>query len=1104
MRNKLFNSRFLAQAFLASAILFAAAGNAGTGKSISKEDWTKSPFEQKVFVENKGQFDKKDKLETNDIKYGVRYLGAQLYFTPSGLTYRYDQYHGMEDEEREEAIKKFQANGTKTPENITTYLTHMTWEGANPNVQIIPENKISYYFTYPDLNDATGSHCLKAGAYSKLLYKDLYPGIDVEYFFPGDKSGIKYNIIVHPGADPSVIKMKYSGDHAPQLEKDGNIVIKTYLEDIIDHAPYTYYNDGASSSMVRSSFKLSGNTVSFNVESYDKKRPLIIDPWTTVPTFSSYNAAYDVEFDLAGNCYVNGGDYPFQEIKLNSAGVIQWVYSASSFYGSGCAGPCYGDFAVDGTSGSSYIVEGFNGGSGTRVIKLNNAGTQVAMFPGNNNLGEMWRIVYNNCAHKSVIAGGGTSATYQACVLDTNLTNLTPVNVLNSSTALHDFCLLALDNNNMAYMATARSQAYPTQYDNVMLQAPGGTLSPVNYTVSDNHSFVEVASIAYVLNTTSDANGFNGMCVSQNFLYTYDGATLKKWNKNNGTLVGTVSVSNTSFTWGGLDVDDCDNVYVGVQSNIKKYDVNLTLQNTIATANTVYDLRLGPNNKLYAAGNQFVQEFTLTSQVCNPLQLTTTGSGNCSNGSATVTVTGGNGPYTYSWSTNPVQTTSTATGLSLGNYTVWVTDASCVPKTAFDTVVVTGSSSLPLTTTQTNVLCFGATTGSSTVNVTNGNGTYTYSWVPGNQSNQTSTGLAAGNYTVYVTDQTGCSNFSVVTITQPNVLTSNITPTATICSGACSPISVTASGGTAGYSYSWSTGQTTSSISACPTVTTAYTVFITDNNGCTIPDTATVALYPPFAVQFVGDTLQRCAPLCVNFTNNTANSVSYSWNFGDLSTSTQNNPSHCYTNPGQYNVSLTITDNNGCTSVLTLNNYITVYPYPLADFTMSPATANIINPQICFTDASNGAATWTWDFGDTTSTPSYQQNPCHTYSDTGTFCARLIVTNSNGCPDTIIYCLVIEPDVALYVPNAFTPNADGINDLFFPKGKDIDPNDFKMWIFDRWGNMIWSTSVWGQGWDGRANGGKDIAQEDVYVWKIKCKDGNGGRHDLVGHVTLIK
>jgi gliding motility-associated-like protein len=103
-----------------------------------------------------------------------------------------------------------------------------------------------------------------------------------------------------------------------------------------------------------------------------------------------------------------------------------------------------------------------------------------------------------------------------------------------------------------------------------------------------------------------------------------------------------------------------------------------------------------------------------------------------------------------------------------------------------------------------------------------------------------------------------------------------------------------------------------------------------------------------------------------------------------------------------------------------------------------------------------------------------------------------------------VHCLVIGPDYTLYVPNAFSPNGDGMNETFYPKGSGIDESRYKMWIFDRWGNMIWYTEQWGKGWDGHANDGNDVAQEDVYIWKIQVYDYLNKKHDYIGHVSMVK
>jgi gliding motility-associated-like protein len=238
--------------------------------------------------------------------------------------------------------------------------------------------------------------------------------------------------------------------------------------------------------------------------------------------------------------------------------------------------------------------------------------------------------------------------------------------------------------------------------------------------------------------------------------------------------------------------------------------------------------------------------------------------------------------------------------------------------------------------------------------------------------------------------------------------------------------------------------------------------------------------------------------------NTTPNSVNCAWDF-QVGTANTCSPTFCFTNPGTYDVTLTVVDNNGCSNSLTMPAYVTVWPNPVADFIMSPQPTTIMNGTIQFTDLSTGSPNqWTWNFGDILNSGSNQQNPQFTYTDSGFYTVTLWVSTVHGCTDSISKVLRIDPDFALYVPNAFTPNDDGNNDGFLPKGVGVDEDKFKMWIFDRWGNMIWYTDRWGKSWDGRANGGAEIAQEDVYVWMIEVYDYTGKKHKYVGHVSLIK
>jgi len=181
-----------------------------------------------------------------------------------------------------------------------------------------------------------------------------------------------------------------------------------------------------------------------------------------------------------------------------------------------------------------------------------------------------------------------------------------------------------------------------------------------------------------------------------------------------------------------------------------------------------------------------------------------------------------------------------------------------------------------------------------------------------------------------------------------------------------------------------------------------------------------------------------------------------------------------------------------------------VFNNPVPDFTVSPQPTTIFQPDIQFTDRSSdkyGIVNWAWNFNDPLNdTGSTLQNPMHKYGDTGVFCPQLTVTNVHGCKDSITHCLIISPQYTLYIPDAFTPNHDGRDDYFLPRGEYI--SSYEMYIFDRWGMKLFYTTWINQGWDGTVNG--RICQEDTYVYLINIIDNLGKKHSYIGKVTLIK
>src|SRR6185312_2902817 len=491
------------------------------------------------------------------------------------------------------------------------------------------------------------------------------------------------------------------------------------------------------------SYKINGN--------YDKSKTLIIDPWVTNPNFTKgCDRVYDVCYDNHGNVYAYGGTMPCQLVKLNSAGVVQWMYTAVPFTS---LVELYGGFTVDKKTGTSYLIRGFCLG-GPQVLKVNTLGNLLATCNGSGRMNEMWRIAYNSCSDNIVVGGGGTGDTNQACMLDTTLSKITPIPVVNTFSSYHDISLLCIDPSGLTcYMALSRSTNDKTHYNNVFFQLPIPALRPATYVMPDFFGWWEGSVARYVINSFPDpSNGFNGMAASPNWLYLYSGVSLKQYNKNTGVLHDSIAISDTTGFWSGLDVNACDDIFLGCHDSVKCYNSSLALQSSIVMPDSVYCLVLGKNNLLYVGGNAFVSAVTVPA-LPKLLSVITSPPSSCRacDGTATANINCGTAPFTYHWSNGT--TNQVDSGLCGGTYTVIVTDAACPPHSDTAVANISGTPGYKAATSDTNPNC--GKKGNATVHVIGGNAPYTYKWSNG-ATNQTDSGLVAGTYTCVVTDSSGC------------------------------------------------------------------------------------------------------------------------------------------------------------------------------------------------------------------------------------------------------------------------------------------------------------------------------------------------------------
>ena len=308
---------------------------------------------------------------------------------------------------------------------------------------------------------------------------------------------------------------------------------------------------------------------------------------------------------------------------------------------------------------------------------------------------------------------------------------------------------------------------------------------------------------------------------------------------------------------------------------------------------------------------------------------------------------------------------------------------------------------------------------------------------------------------------------------------------------------------------------------------------------CTAHVTEPVFVNPIPVPQFVGFNLQGCPTLQTAFTDQSTISsghiVSWNWNFGNGQAFSgqfpppQDYPNTSPTTPAFYSASLTVKSDSGCVASKIKNNYMEVYPRPIANFSWGPGDADIDAPVITFVNEAIGASEYLptqtygqygveYYLGDTYASgtsPNYVHNNTsfnHSYNDpdandvTETYYVTQWVINSYGCTDSITKPVEILPIFTFYIPNAFTPNSDGKNEGFKGLGIGIDNTTYNLWVFDRWGLMIYHATDIDKAWDGHMRGdeSKPILQEDVYVWKVKFNDIFGKLHEYHGTVTLVK
>lgn len=340
---------------------------------------------------------------------------------------------------------------------------------------------------------------------------------------------------------------------------------------------------------------------------------------------------------------------------------------------------------------------------------------------------------------------------------------------------------------------------------------------------------------------------------------------------------------------------------------------------------------------------------------------------------------------------------------------------------------------------------------------------------------------------------------SVLVTVNPEVEADAWADTTVICRW--DSVQLHATGGLGGATFNWTPPQGLSNPGianplAAPDSTTTYTLIV-EEGGCDDTVMVTIEVLPTPMAAYNSSLPQGCVPHEVHFTNTSADGIFHIWDFGDGSPITnEHHPVHTFTAPGTYTVTLTALGSGACDDAIS-SLQVTVLDTAQADFSSDPdfpVEMKLPNSRVSFTDQSIGAVHWFWDFGD--GLTSTETHPAHAYQSPGEYFVTLVINSIEGCLSRVTHgpYIVLTPE--LFIPNVFSPNDDGINDIFLPEYSGDQP--YLLQVYDRWGVLLHDSKNKVTGWRGTDMKGEAVA-DGVYYYLIRVGD-----REFAGDVTLLR
>jgi gliding motility-associated-like protein len=918
-------------------------------------------FQTSYFIENHGQF---DKYACSDypVNFAIDNKGDHIYFNANGFVYYLCKVEAPK--EKEEAKNEAEKEGRKS-KTIEAKVA-MQWLNANPHCVIQMETKSKHYFSYGD------AQYISYG-YKKITYKELYPNIDAEYTIP-ERGGVKYSLILKPGADLENVKFAYSGDSVElKLEKE-NLIIKNKVQDIIVSNLNAYYQDKKP---LKIKFYIENRIVSFKIkEPIDKNKTLVIDPWlatiaTLTATGNGNNKGYDVDYDNLGNLFVYGGGYytlvgapENQKVaKYNNIGTLLWTFNGSipsiPWQSAGTIGSI-GNFAVDKSNGKIYIGEGLNEILGTRIVRLDPAGIYDFFASTlNSNFKEIWEMNFD-CKKGSVFGMGGSTSSNLNFGQISSTGSFSAINVTGLGGVSQDILNSTLNKKSELYMIFASVSNYAI--DNHILKLNNTYTDALWDIASGYNTFSETMNKPYVGKNVS--NGFNALAANNDYLFYYDGFNIKAFNVTDGSLAGTpYSINGHSPKYqGGIYADECNNIYIGGNNgNVKVFNFNgssfITKPDIILNGMTgkhIYDIKFNSiDNLLCLSGESMVGTVPPSQNCTDTINLNITLSADCFKIIVSMNNPDSTSNYSYIW------------------YDI-----------TLDTVVRTLANVSKTKDTLIHLMPF-------------------------------------HKYSIRVTKDPLCGLGSVIKTFIFDTLRIN------------------------NHKY-YNAG--------------VYVDTLKNNSGCDSIITTNIKIILPSSST---QSLSLCQGDTFRFNK------------------------HGYYATGVYMD--TLFNSVHCDSVVT--THLEFRPSPFIDFKADTQLCELDHDTIVLDAGIHQDYAWQPN-GEITQTIKVTKAGIYTVK----------VSNEVNCSFTASKEVFNICKPSIFIPNAFTPNGDGVNDFFKPVAVSII--EFNMIIYNRWGELVYETDNLEPGWDGEIN--YQCAPQDVYIYVISGRGINSKAFSKKGTFTLLR